>query len=190
MSVLFWPVFLFLLAIAFVMLELMIPSGGALSFLAAVSMIASIVVAFTSGGIGTGTVWLGVSGALMPFVIWFAIRWWPHTPFGRHLFNIPHPLKENGNIEPKQKLLGVHGTTESVMLPAGRILVDGKSWDAVSEGMPIEAGQAVEVTRVEGNRIVVRPAQPNQDLSQESTADLLSRPLDNFGLDDLDEPLS
>ena len=190
MSVLFWPMFLLLLAVAFVLLELMVPSGGALSFLAAVSAIASVVVAFMNGGPVVGTAWMGLSGVLLPLVIGLAIRLWPHTRFGRHLFNIPESRAENRGTEPRQALLGRHGIAQSVMLPAGRILVEGKTWDAVTEGMPVEVGQAIEVTRVEGNRIVVRPAQHATDLSAELADDVLSRPLDNFGLDALDEPLS
>jgi len=189
MPFLFWPLFLLLLAILFIGLELMLPSGGALSFLAALSAIASVVVAFMNGGPVIGTTWMGVTGLLLPVVIGLAIRWWPRTPFGKQLFNIPDPSTESDG-GPRQALLGRRGIAASVMIPAGRIQVDGKAWDAVTEGMPIEQGQSIEVTRVEGNRIVVRPAGHSVDRPEATDEDILSRPLDSFDLDGLDEPLS
>ena len=52
-----------------------------------------------------------------------------------------------------------------MLRPAGFALIDGERVDVVSDGEPIEAGTAVEVVRVDGNRIVVRragDAPPNQ----------------------------
>ena len=79
------------------------------------------------------------------------------------------------------------------MLPAGAIVVEGRTYDAITRGMPIEADQIVEVIEVSGNRIVVAPsAGPLQKSrqQQETEKDLLSQPLDSLGLDDLGNPLS
>jgi hypothetical protein len=43
------------------------------------------------------------------------------------------------------------------MLPSGLVLIDGKSYDAVSDGMAIEPGQAIIVVSVSTQRLVVRP---------------------------------
>ena len=43
------------------------------------------------------------------------------------------------------------------MLLSGIITIDGRTVDAVSESMPIEAGQAVQIVQVHGHRVVVRP---------------------------------
>ena len=193
MSALLWPLFLLALAAGFVFLELMLPSGGALSFLAAVSAIASVVVAFINGGPAVGTAWMGVACVVLPVVIALAVRWWPHTPFGRELFNIPDELADDQPDVTRDRLLGKHGFATTDMLPAGRVRVAGQTLDAVTEGMPIEQGDAIEVTLVEGNRIVVRPAGKTLDEPQPSTEEsnnILSRPLDSLGLDGLDEPLS
>ncbi|MCL4697026.1 MAG: hypothetical protein KJ023_08250, partial [Burkholderiaceae bacterium] len=45
--------------------------------------------------------------------------------------------------------------------PAGVADLDGERVDVVSDGEFIEAGEAIEVTRVDGNRIVVR--RPHRD---------------------------
>jgi len=44
----------------------------------------------------------------------------------------------------------------SVLRPACIAEIEGKRVDVVSEGELIDAGQIVEVTHVDGNRIVVR----------------------------------
>jgi len=197
MSPLIWPILLLLLAVAFIFLELFIPSGGVLSFLAFASALAAVVLGFVHGGPVAGTAFLAVTVVVLPVIIALAIRWWPYTPFGRLIINLPPDseddvLPHGAATEHLKSLVGKLGWTETVMLPAGAIVIEGRTYDAVSAGMPIEMGQSVEVTQVEGNRIVVRPAEassldrtgaPHQD-------NILSRPLDSLGLDELDEPLT
>jgi membrane-bound serine protease (ClpP class) len=48
------------------------------------------------------------------------------------------------------------GRASSPLRPAGIAEFDGRRVDVVSEGELIDAGQFIEVTRVDGNRIVVR----------------------------------
>jgi len=80
------------------------------------------------------------------------------------------------------------------MLPSGAIVLDGRTYDAVSEGMAIDAGAVVKVVAVKTNRIVVRPT--DQELtsadfsSQQEAADVLSQPIDSLGIEGFDEPLT
>jgi len=80
------------------------------------------------------------------------------------------------------------------MLPSGSVTIDGKTHDAVTEGMPIEPGQSIRVVDVRTNRIVVRPTseQPPEVRPANSLAadDPLSQPIDALGLEGLDEPLT
>ena len=52
--------------------------------------------------------------------------------------------------------LGRTGTAVSQLHPAGIAEIAGTRLDVVSDGAFIEALAAIEVTRVDGNRIVVR----------------------------------
>ena len=52
--------------------------------------------------------------------------------------------------------LGKRGTAVSTLRPAGVADLDGQRVDVVSEGEFIEAGESIDVIRVDGNRIVVR----------------------------------
>ena len=201
MDPLIWPVLIILLALALIFLEMLIPSGGVLSFLALVAVIAAIVVAFVNGGLAYGTVFLAISAVALPAIIAMAVRWWPNTPMGRMI--VSRPPQSDEEVLPNDEeslrlksLLGKHGSARTIMLPAGAIMIDGQTYDAVSEGMPIEAGQTIRVVEVSANRIVVRPSdgKPDQLVDREtpdkSDGDILSRPIESLGLDPLDDPLA
>lgn len=65
-------------------------------------------------------------------------------------------------------LLGRRGTAQSDLRPAGVARIDGRRLDVVTEGDFIRAGTPVEVSVVQGNRIVVREL-PHQE-SETGTA--------------------
>ena len=98
------------------------------------------------------------------------LRVLPRLPFGRHLVLEAEMGAEQGYTSPPEsdrRQLGRTGTALSPLRPAGVADIDGIRVDVVSEGDFIEAGTAIEVTRVEGNRVVVRkrPAARNGDTS-------------------------
>ena len=196
MNTLIWPAAILFLSVTLLVLEMFIPSGGILGFLSVVAMIASIVVAFHNGGIDFGTGFLIVTTVVFPTMIVLVMRWWPQTPIGRRILNRPSDRAKNilpNDSRQIQQLIGKRGRSKCAMLPAGAIVVDGRTYDAITRGMPIEADQIVEVIEVSGNRIVVAPsAGPLQKsrTPQKTERDLLSQPLDSLGLDDLGNPLS
>ncbi len=64
--------------------------------------------------------------------------------------------------------LGRTGTALSPLRPAGVADIEGARVDVVSEGWFIDAGAPIEVTRVDGNRIVVRERPGNSNRSATS----------------------
>jgi membrane-bound serine protease (ClpP class) len=52
--------------------------------------------------------------------------------------------------------LGKNGSAFSPLHPAAIVMIDGQRVDVVSDGEFIDAGIPIVVTRVDGNRIVVR----------------------------------
>jgi membrane-bound ClpP family serine protease len=165
MSPVAWAFFLLLLGVIFIVLEIFLPSGGALGVMAALSFLAAIVVGFLtdrSGWTG-GTILLAVC-VIVPTAIGIAIRWWPHTPIGRSMLILPprssdEVLPETTAYRGLKELIGRHGHTKGLMLPSGTVVIDDKTYDAVSEGMPIEANETVVVVGVSTQRLVVRPGQ-------------------------------
>jgi membrane-bound serine protease (ClpP class) len=55
-----------------------------------------------------------------------------------------------------ESLLGRRGTAETVLRPSGKVLIDGKMYDAYTRGDYIEKGQMVEVISEEGPSLKVK----------------------------------
>lgn len=190
-----WSILLMLIGCGLVLLEVFIPSGGILGFLAVASIFAAVGLAFYHHGLATGFTFLTVALVAIPTMVVLAFKYWPHTPMGRRfLLGLPTDEEvspEDDRQRALKELVGKIGTAKCDMLPSGAVSVDGRTVDAISRGMPIEAGQRVVVVEVKANRVVVRPAtDQDQRGAPRTDDDLLSQPLDALGIEDLDEPLA
>ena len=109
---------------------------------------------------------LAVGGALV------LLRFLPRLPFGRRLVLEGGLLAKAGYSsapETDQAWLGKRGTAVSTLRPAGVADLEGQRVDVVSDGEFIEAGEPIEVSRVNGNRIVVRRPHADSTKSTLST---------------------
>jgi hypothetical protein len=95
-------------------------------------------------------------------------------------------LPEDPHIDRLKSLVGQVAQTRCKMRPAGAITIDGRTVDAVSEGMPIEAGQRVRVIEVRANRVVVRPL--DEEAPSAFAEDPLRRPIESVTPDPFEEP--
>jgi membrane-bound ClpP family serine protease len=197
MTPLVWVIVLVLLGVAFVILELFIPSGGVLSFFAVVCVAGAIYVGYYYLGPVGGTIVLAVEAVLVPATIVAAVRVWPHTPVGRRVLNIPPGERGLAGVEADsahalRNLVGKWGRAKSPLLPSGAVIIEGRLYDAISRGTPIEAGQPIEVVRAAGNHIIVRPSRrdaPPEQQRAASTDDILAQPVESLGIEPLDDPL-
>lgn len=148
----------------FLVAEFLLPSGGILGAFAFALLTAAIVIAFThSIAVGiTVTVIVLVTG---PLLLMGLVRAWPHTPIGRRMLNrrpgetaqtIPRRTTSRGT--PIDSLVGRIGIAKTNLLPSGLVVIDGEKVDAVSIGMPIDAGTEVIATHIELGRLHVREA--------------------------------
>ncbi|HEY2841922.1 MAG TPA: NfeD family protein [Pirellulales bacterium] len=188
MDLLGWAAILLFVGLALAMLEIFVPSGGVLGFLSVTSIIAALFVAFRHSA-WSGLGFLGLAVFVVPAGLIVALQVWPKTPMGKRIL-LPLPTSEDvlphdQRLLELKKLVGRIGRAKSLMLPSGAIDVDGKTFDALSEGMAIEAGQWVKVVEVRGSRVVVRPT--DRRLAPEGEAEQLNRPIDELGLDPFDE---
>jgi len=176
-----WAVLLLAVGLGLTLTEVFVPSGGLLGFLAFSALVAAIVMAFRQGlGFGLAIVAGAVVG--VPVVVGLALQYWPRTPLGRRmLLKSPEPqdaLPDSPWQRYLKGLVGRVGETQTKMLPSGAITIDGRSVDAVSEGMALEAGQRVRVVEVRANRVVVRPM-AEEDVRADND-DPLARPIDSI----------
>lgn len=125
--------------------------------------------------VGVGATWAMILSAvgqvMLAWLIAIAValvflRFASRLPFGRPLVLETGLTSESGYAsapEADRHWLGQRGTAVSTLRPAGIAHFDHERLDVVTEGEFVEAGEAVEVIRVDGNRIVVRPVQPNPE---------------------------
>jgi membrane-bound ClpP family serine protease len=160
MTPLTWAIILLLLGLVFLVLEFFIPSGGALAVMCALSFLAAIIVGFMAGP-WTGVAVLLAVCVIVPSAVGAAVKWWPDTPIGK-LMLIQRPrssdevLPETVAYRGLKDLVGRRGKAKGLMVPSGIVLIDGKTYDAVSEGLPIERNQPIIVVNVSTQRLVVR----------------------------------
>lgn len=184
-----WAVLVLLIGLGLAVLEVFIPSGGILGFLSICSILGSVFLAFRQGPMA-GFLILTMAIVGLPVVVVLALKYWPETPMGRRII-LGSPRSEDvrsGITERRglSELVGQVGQVKSPMLPSGAVAVNGRTIDAVSEGMPIEPGQRVRVVEVRGSRVVVRPI--TDEVPSPTDPDPLARPIETVAPDPFEEP--
>jgi membrane-bound serine protease (ClpP class) len=188
-----WAILLFAAGCALVVLEVFVPSGGIIGILSAVAFIGAIVLAFqpsATTGPTIGFIFAMVTVFAVPSLVALAFKYWPKTRMGKAFLG---ELPSEADVAPqdaRRALIGRVGVTRTKMLPCGAVEIDGQIIDAVSQGQAIEPGTYVVVSEVRANRVVVRPAGKDQRPSHENPNDVLSRPIDELGIESLDDPLA
>jgi membrane-bound serine protease (ClpP class) len=188
-----WAILLLIVGCVLVVLEVFIPSGGIISILAAVSFLGSIFIAFQPGpttGTTTGLIFTATTVLAVPTLVALAFKYWPKTPMGRAFLGDLPTDEEVLPEDPRRALVGRVGIARTKMLPSGAVEIDGQMIDAVTQGQPIEPGTYVVVGEVRANRVVVRPAAKDQRPTHKHPDDLLSRPIEELGIDSLEDPLA
>jgi membrane-bound serine protease (ClpP class) len=141
--------------------------------LAGIAGVVAVVAGLSMTLVGAGATFTVIIGALGRVAIalllamagtFALLRVLPRLPFGRRLVLATGMEANLGYVstpESDHRWKGRLGTALSPLRPAGIAEIDGIRVDVVSDGAYIEPGAAIEVTRVDGNRIVVRRA-PSQ----------------------------
>jgi len=123
-----------------------------------------------AGGVGTALqVMVFVIGLIVIVIaVVFALRWVARRGAFKGLVlddssTVPPPGTQRELVP--EKLIGRRGTAVTPLRPAGTAMFDGQRIDVVTEATFTPQGAAIEVTGVEGNRVIVRQvaAEPNED---------------------------
>jgi membrane-bound ClpP family serine protease len=155
-----WAILLLVLGTGLALLEVFFPSAGILGFLSAAALLGAVVMGFYQGPLA-GTLILVAVLVGLPTIIALAFQYWPKTAMGRRVLLVgpksEDVLPDDPDKELFKGLIGRKGKAKSKLLLSGVITIDGRTVDAVSESMPVEVGQTVQVVQVRGRRVVVRP---------------------------------
>ena len=162
-----WGVGLLGAAVLLLVMEVFVPSGGVIAITSGVVAIAGVVCLFMMKE--SGMLW-GSAGTLMMLIVFpsvFAlwVKVVPNTPLGRRMMGTiseeeqahraEHERQEHDELE---ALIGLEGRALTPLRPVGSIEIDGQRMQALAEGVAIESGDRVRVTKVINAQIRVRPA--------------------------------
>jgi len=152
-----------------------IPGFGIAGALGLTAMLGALVLAMTGAG-DTATViieavWRVVTALLVALVAALVLlRLMPRLPFARRLVLASDlgtgPAHGSAPMS-DQGWLGRRGHAASALRPAGIAEIEGERVDVVSDGALIERGAPIQVTHVDGNRIVVRQLANPETLTPE-----------------------
>jgi membrane-bound serine protease (ClpP class) len=164
---------LLLVGVGLVLLALevfVIPGFGLPGILGLMALLGGLGLSLVGAGatweaILTSMGWVALSLLLALAVSLALLRVLPRLSWGRRLILETELLAgAAGASAPahEQRWLGKSGTTVTPLRPAGIAYLNDERVDVVAEGAFIEAGQAIDVIRVDGNRVVVRQSRaPN-----------------------------
>jgi membrane-bound serine protease (ClpP class) len=161
-----WGILLICLGLLLLVVEVFVPSGGAITVLAIVALIIGVVMIFYApesegGGTTSGLITIASLFVLIPLVVGIAFHFWPKTKMGQKFF-LPEPdagatfaaLPEFSELE---QLKGQIGKTLTPHGTSGQSLILGQRVDTKTEGLYVQAGQWVRVVDVRAGQVTVRP---------------------------------
>lgn len=150
-----WPIVLQLIGIGVVIAEIILPSGGLLSLLAAVVFGSSLFLVFNDLSTTAGVVFVAADIVTLPLLIVVGLKMLSRSPA---TLSTELSSKEGVTSQSPELLqyLDKEGRAVTDLHPAGVALIEGGRLDVVSRGEYIERNAELRVVDVSGNRIVVR----------------------------------
>ncbi len=149
----------------FAVAELFLPSYGILTGCAVLAILGAVVMAFMRSQTTGIVVLLAILGAA-PFLIYAAVRAWPHLPIaGKIILQGPPRRGTAGDLaklDPRE-FEGRVGTAQTMLRPSGKMTIEGRTLDCVTEGDLVPAGTKVRVLDVRGAKVVVRAVSENEE---------------------------
>ncbi|WP_437206383.1 NfeD family protein [Planctomicrobium sp. SH664] len=150
--------------------ELFVPSGGIIAILSLACLGGSIYFAWQTWHETSPRHWwifLGSVIFLIPATIVGAFQLLARTSLGDGIL-LSAPKEEDvipfsREQEHLMSLIGQQGTALNRMTPGGLVKVGDERLHAVSDGMVIESGKAVEIIAVRSQRVVVRELEERSD---------------------------
>ncbi len=148
------PALLLALAMGFFFLEVLFPSMGLLTLMGVGSIAGSLVLAFRAGGIW-GVVCVGITLAAIPVTLVIAFKVLRLT--GAVLETTSGPSEKSAAASGATVSPGDRGVAVTSLRPSGKATFGSRRVSVVTTGRLVDPGGQVEVTRVEGTKVVVKP---------------------------------
>jgi membrane-bound ClpP family serine protease len=149
----FFIAILLLFGITLIVLEVLILPGLVAGILGGVFMLMGIAWTWQIYGTNTAIVVGSAAGLLLVATLFLSLR---SGIWGR--FSLKDKLEGKMNvIDPEKIKAGDKGAAISSLRPMGTVRINGERYEALSEGVLIPPNYPVEVVRIEGYKIIVKP---------------------------------
>lgn len=149
------PIILQLVGVGVIIAEIILPSGGILSILAAGLFGYSIYMVFTDVSTAAGVFFVAADIITIPIILIVGLKMLAKSPV-----TLKKTLSDANGVTSQapelQKYLEKEGVTVTDLRPAGMAMIDGNKVDVVSRGEYIEKDIKVIVSEITGNQIIVR----------------------------------
>lgn len=155
MKALIIPVILQLAGVVVIIAEIILPSGGILSIIAAGLIGYSLFTVFTEVSTFAGIMFVTADVIMLPVILIVGIKLLARSPV-----TLKTKLSKTNGYSSQPEVLssyvGGSGSAITTLRPAGTALINDQRVDVVSRGEYIEKGTAVAVVAVEGNQVIVK----------------------------------
>lgn len=151
-------IILFILGIALVVIEMVMPGIGVAGILGIISLIAGVILA---AQVVSATVLALIIAAVLLIIAGMLVWLYKSATKGGRVSKLLMLNTKTGREEgyssttATDDLLGLEGITTSLLRPAGTADFQGRKLDVVTDGEYIPKGTRVRIVQVEGFRIVV-----------------------------------
>lgn len=135
--------------------EIVLPSAGILTIIAASLIGYSLYMVFTGISTFAGVMFVLADLFVLPAVVFAGFKLMASSPVTLTT-SLSREAGYSSQSEALAAYLGKTGTAITDLRPAGTARIEEKRVDVVSRGEYINKGSQVRVTAVEGNRVVVR----------------------------------
>lgn len=143
---------LFIVGIVLLLLEFfVIPGFGVVGVLGVAALLGAIGISYWKLGALEAMAAFALSVAVVGGLLWYL----PRSRAGKAMI-LSEGLSGTASLA-AQVEVGAEGVTATPLRPAGMVRFAERELDVVSEGLFVDAGTKVRVTRVEGSRVVVEP---------------------------------
>jgi len=152
---------LFLLGIAFILIEVIIP-GGILGVIGALLMLGGCVMSFVEFGSGGGMIASAAALVAGGIALWIEFRILPNTKMGRRAFLTKQITGVSAAFgKEAETLIGKPAKAITTLSPSGYISIDGKRYEAFCQSGFTETGTPVKVIGADNFRLIVSSSQPD-----------------------------
>lgn len=148
------PLILQVAGVLVIIAEIIIPSGGILSLVAAGLIGFSLYQSFTAVSMTAGYLFLAADAVILPILVYVGLKLLEKSPvtLRRTLSSKDGVTSQARDLE---SLIGQRGTAVTDLRPSGKALLEKKKVDVVTRGDYIRKESRIIVTQVTGNQVIV-----------------------------------